>query len=173
MPISIRTARASDQPQVEALIRREVRAGTVLSRPFALDEFIVATEDGHVVGTLAAQLWSDTVIELGTVIAAASGRGIGRALVSGGLATAEQRGADWAVVLTGSPGFFSRHGFSAMRDAPWARALGPVLVPDQPHAITTAVGKKAANNCRSCPQLSVCSQTLLVRRLRTPWEAYA
>lgn len=173
MSLELRAARAADRPVVEALVAREVAAGAVLPRAFDPAAFLVAERAGRVVGTLGLSAWSPVVVELGTVIAAQPGQGVGRALVSAGLEAAAARGAHWAVVLTGAPGFFARQGFSTLDDPPWARARGPVPLPDQAEALTAAVGAKAAASCRSCPHLAACQQALLARPLRLAWEACA
>ena len=169
----IRAASTADRDAVQSLIRREVARGTVLPRAFTPDDFLVMEEDGCVVGTLALTPWSDGVTELGTIIAARPGLGIGSALLSAGAAEAQRRGADRVVVLTASPGFFARAGFSASADPPWARARGPVLLQDPDEALQSAISTKASSSCRRCPKLARCRQHLLTRALAPADRAVA
>jgi N-acetylglutamate synthase-like GNAT family acetyltransferase len=176
MTVQIRAASTADRTTVDALIAREVRAGTVLHRDFVPSEFLVAEHRGRVVGALSTTPWTAAVVELGTVIATTPGRGTGRALVAAGLARADRWGADWTVVLTRVPRFFSRQGFEAVADAPWARARGPAAMTEGDADLSAAVGTKAARSCRTCPFLSTCEQSLLARRMPSAeavWRACA
>lgn len=166
MATVIRPAVAGDALSAVRLIRREVARGTVLPHTFHLAEFLVAEEDGVVVGTLSLSSWTAGVIELGTVIAAEPGRGVGQALVAAGLEEARERGAHTAVVLTGVPGWFSRQGFTAIGDTPWARARGLRVLQPAQDELGVAVSKKAAASCRGCARLGGCSQALLTVDLR-------
>jgi N-acetylglutamate synthase-like GNAT family acetyltransferase len=175
MTITIRQAVATDRRAVVALVDREVRAGTVLPRPFIPEHFVVAESGRRIMGTLATTRWADGVVELGTVISAERGHGVGARLVRAGLERARDAGGRWAVVLTGVPDFFSRQGFTVSSDTPWARARGPVLALDE-HDVAVAIGAKAESSCRSCPYLATCQQVMMVRRLDAAapaWRACA
>lgn len=161
MSLSIRPAVASDQAAVAALISREAARGAVLPRSFVPRDFLVAELDGRVAGTLSTTAWTPDVLELGTVISDAPGRGVGRQLVQAGLARAEAEERGWAVVLTRLPGFFSRLGFRTLPTAPWARARGPVATAGIDATLDQAIGSKAAGSCLRCPFLGTCSQALM------------
>lgn len=166
MAPNVRPARAGDHFSVLRLVRREVARGTVLPHAFVPADFLVAEEDGVVVGTLSMTSWTAGVWELGTVIAAEPGRGVGQALVAAGLEEAKERGAHSAVVLTGLPGWFSRQGFSAVGDTPWARARGLHMPEPAQEELGLAIAKKAAGSCRGCTRLGGCHQALLMVDLR-------
>jgi N-acetylglutamate synthase-like GNAT family acetyltransferase len=161
-----RAAVEADRPIVEALIARELAAGTVLPRRFVPAEFLVlAGPSGEVLGCASFSRWGPGVVEVGTVIAAHPGGGLGRAVVEAALARVAAGGDDTAVVLTAVPGFFSRLGFTEVPDAPWARARRLPAVALGDAALTRAVSVKARKSCAACPHLAGCTQSLLVYRL--------
>lgn len=175
MTITIRQAVATDRRGVDALVDREVRAGTVLPRAFVPEEFVVAEMRRRIVGTLATARWADGVVELGTVISGERGHGIGAKLVHAGLARAREHGGRWAVVLTGVPDFFARQGFTATDDTPWGRVRTPAPAVTQLD-LADAIGAKADTSCRSCPYLPTCRKVMMVRRLdaaTAAWRACA
>jgi N-acetylglutamate synthase-like GNAT family acetyltransferase len=161
MSLNIRPAIPADRAAVAALVSREAARGVVLPRAFAASDFLVAELDGRVAGTLSTSAWTPDVLELGTVISDAPGRGIGGRLVQAGLDRATSEGRRWAVVLTGMPAFFARQGFRTLPTAPWARAQGPVQMDDVDAMLDQAIGTKAAGSCLRCPQLGTCTQSLM------------
>jgi N-acetylglutamate synthase-like GNAT family acetyltransferase len=161
MSLSIRAAVSADRAAVTALVSREVSRGAVLPKAFSTADFLVAELDGRIAGTLSTTAWTPDVLELGTVISDAPGRGIGGRLIQAGLDRATADGRRWAVVLTGMPGFFARQGFRTLPTAPWARARGPVQTEDLDTTLEQAIGNKAAGSCLRCPLLPTCSQALM------------
>jgi N-acetylglutamate synthase-like GNAT family acetyltransferase len=161
-----RAAVEADRPFVEALIARELAAGTVLPRRFVPAEFLVLVgANAEILGCASFARWGPGVVEIGTVIAAHPGGGLGRAVVEAALARVAAGGDDTAVVLTGVPGFFARLGFQAVPDAPWARARRLPAVDLGDDALARGVAVKARKSCAACPHLAGCSQSLLVYRL--------
>ena len=162
MSITVRPAVEADAAAVVPLIAREVARGTVLPHVFRPEEFLVAEVDGDVVGTLSLAAWTPGVVELGTVIAAVSGQGVGSRLVEAGLRRAAAEGAHTAVVLTGVPGWFASLGFTALGATPWARARGLSTIPPiRDPALDDAISAKSARSCARCPHLAGCTQALL------------
>ncbi|MCB9762130.1 MAG: hypothetical protein H6739_20080 [Alphaproteobacteria bacterium] len=160
----VRPAVRRDRRRIEALLAPHVEAGAVLPRAVRAADFLVAEEAGALHGAVALTPWTAEVAELGSLVAEAPGRGVGRALVDATLALAGQRGHRAVVALTGLPGFFERLGFAASPQAPWgiARGLDRVRLLDQ--GLDQALDHKA-ERCATCPRLPACAQTLLVREL--------
>jgi N-acetylglutamate synthase-like GNAT family acetyltransferase len=162
----VRDARPEDVRQIEAVMAPEVAAGRVLPRAVRADEFLVAEDpQGRIVGVVALAAWSAAVVELGSLVSAAQGRGLGALLVAAAVQEAARRGYTSIVALTSISGFFARNGFLSVADRPWARARGCGTLPvaDFPE-LGEAVANKA-RRCAACPRLAGCGQDLLVRRL--------
>lgn len=158
----IRPARAGDVPAIEALIAPEIAAGTVLPREIDPSEFLVAEGDGRLLGCVALKAWSADVVELGAMVAAEKGAGIGSLLLMAVVAWAEDRGYDVITALTAVPHFFLGQGFQAVDLTPHALARGPVVAPEGiGAALATAIGGKARGSCAGCPRLGSCAQALL------------
>lgn len=161
----IRPAGPSDRGAIEALLAPEVAAGTLLPRSVDPTEFLVA--DGGergLVGAVGLAWWTADVVELGSLVAAVSGEGIGSRLVDAVLDRAAREGARSVVALTALDGWFQRRGFGVHPVAPWALARrSPVLVPGESLHIDAALGQKATGSCHRCPRLAGCSQHLMVR----------
>lgn len=159
----IRPAVLADLPELAALLAPEIARGTVLPRELDPADFLVAEERGALVGAVALTPWMGDVIELGALVAAVQGRGIGARLVEAAMARAGERGYGTVVALTGVPGFFERVGFSARAVAPWAVARREKRRPDPD--IGAAVVYKAGR-CAACARLGTCNQVLLSRAAR-------
>lgn len=162
----VRDARPEDVRQIEAVMAPAVAAGTVLPRLVRADDFLVAEDPhGQLVGVVALAPWSDDVVELGSLVSALPGRGLGALLVAAAVQEAARRGYSNIVALTGISGFFTRLGFLSVADRPWARARGCATLPVAEFpALSEAVANKA-RRCAACPRLAGCGQDLLVRRL--------
>ena len=157
--VVVRPARAEEGAVIAALMAPEIAAGNLLPRVVKPEDFLVATHGEDVVGAVGLGAWTDDVAELGSLVSAAPGRGVGVALVEAALAEAGARGYRTVVALTGIPGFFVRQGFDVARATPWARARGCETLPVSP-TLDRALSAKA-RICAACPRLAGCQQVLL------------
>lgn len=156
----VRAARPEDRREIERVLAPEIAAGTVLPRVVHSSEFLVAeSADGRLLGVVACGSWSDSVLELGALVATERGAGVGRLLVQSLLARARRQGAHTVVALTAVPGFFERLGFVAQSTAPWSLARGGCAA-GMSEELGEAVAYKAGR-CALCPKLQRCNQTLL------------
>lgn len=164
MMLEVRPARAADRSAIEALLAPEIAAGTVLFREVDHDDFLVASEGSGILGAVALTPWSAAVAELGSLVSAAPGRGVGGALVRGVMDEARRRGHREIVALTGIPQFFERMGFTAQARTPHALARqepSPRLLDP---GLEDAIAHKS-RCCVACPRLAACRQTLLSKGL--------
>jgi N-acetylglutamate synthase-like GNAT family acetyltransferase len=163
--LQVRAARPGDIPSLEALLAPEVAAGTILPRVVVAEDFLVAELRGAgIVGAVATSMWTEDVVELGSLVSARGGLGIGRMLVEAVMQRAALAGFRSVVALTGLNDWFGRLGFVSHPTRPWALARRqPVLLTScEPH-VDAAVGWKASTVCSGCSRLSGCSQALMVR----------
>jgi len=162
----VREARGADVPQIVAVMAPAVAEGSVLPREVRAEDFLVAeAPDGAIIGVVALSAWSAEVVELGSLVSALPGRGVGGLLVEAAVQEATRRGFSSIVSLTGIGGFFERSRFVQVYDRPWARARGCATLPSQDFPeLSEAVGNKA-RRCAVCPRLANCSQSLLARPL--------
>ena len=116
--VIVRPAHHDDIPTISDLIRPYVDEGTVLARTYEeLDEllpsFLVADEDGEVVGCVALEIYSPKLAEIRSlaVAQAAQGRGIGRMLVEACIERARDRHILEIMAITSSDAFFQSCGF--------------------------------------------------------------
>lgn len=116
--ISIRRAMPADGPALLELFDYYARLGLVLPRtPEAvyrhLREYVVAVEDGEVVGCAGLRIYNQTLAEVvGVVVAGGQqGRGIGRGVVAAVLEEAHQFGIERVFALTLQDPFFKQLGF--------------------------------------------------------------
>ncbi|MGM0577413.1 MAG: GNAT family N-acetyltransferase [Myxococcota bacterium] len=175
--MEIRAAVHADVPAVEALVAPEVRAGRVRPRAVRAEDFLVAADRGRVVGAVALTPLTPDAVELGTLVAAERGRGLGRLLVEAAVARAGALGFGTVVALTGTPAFFGRCGFEATGDTPWLRArrdadLGAVLPMPAPAPVAAASEARSAT-CAGCALLAGCRQVLLSRRAAVVRRSHA
>ena len=163
-PALVRAAQTADVAAIRALLAPEVEAGTILPRVVRPEDFLVALLDGEVVGAVAMTRWTEDVVELGSLVSARPGLGLGRALVHAVLEKASQERFRSVVALTAIDGWFTRLGFQAHPTPPWALASRhPVLVAPSDDRLDAAVGWKAAAVCAGCARLGRCQQRLVVR----------
>jgi amino-acid N-acetyltransferase len=107
MPLSIRPATSADQPHILALARGE------RIKPVGLDwpKFIVAEDDGKIVGAVQLRKHPDGSRELGSLVVASAyrGRGVGARLIERRLAGTAGR----VHIITGArhADYFQRWGF--------------------------------------------------------------
>ena len=157
----IRAAVSADRVRIEALMAPEVESGTLLPRVVDTDDFLVAELRGEIVGAVGLKAWAAGVVELGSLVSARRGLGLGGALVEAAMAEAGARGYHTVVALTGIDEFFARQGFRALGAAPWAIARGCASIPQSP-SMDAALRHKA-RICAACPRLGACAQSLLAR----------
>jgi putative acetyltransferase len=107
----------------------EARLVDLLRASGRLSVSLVAEEDGAVVGHVAFSPVSTATGDLGAGLAPLAvreesrGRGVGAALVEGGLGCCRATGFGWAVVL-GEPAYYSRFGFGPASEAGLADEYG-------------------------------------------------
>ncbi len=159
--MDIRPAIAADVPAIRALMAPEIARGNLLPRAVDPADFLVAEDDGELVGTVALSPWTEDVVELGSLVSALRGVGLGAALVEAAAEEAGRRGYDVVVALTGIAPFFERAGFERLRAAPWARARGCESLSEGP-LLDRAIAAKS-RRCAGCDRLGACAQTLLAR----------
>ena len=163
---TVRAAQAADVRAIERLLAPEVAAGTILDRPVAAGDFLVAEDPEGLAGAVAMRPWTAAVVELGSLVSARPGRGIGGALCEAVTARAAREGYGLVVALTGAPSFFLRRRFQAWGETPRERALvgGAPGGCSRADALGAAIGVQA-RACVACPKLTSCRQSLLVREV--------
>jgi len=159
---SVRPAREADVGALAELVAPHVASGTLLPRALDPEAFLVVEQEGALVGCVALSPWTSEVVELGTLVS--NRPGLGRLLVEAACAAAQAGGFRTIVALTGVEDFFSRCGFAAEGDVPWARARGLATRPSDRAELGPAVAWKA-EKCSRCARLGGCRQVLLSRRL--------
>lgn len=163
MNVSLRSAQDDDLVAIDALLRPHVQTGTMLPRKAGSKSFVVATQDGRVVGTVALLDLAPGVAELTSLVTVSPGRGLGRRLVECILRRAAHAGYHSVTALSASPSFFERCGFRRDRHPPWAqaRSAGNPLRVMQPSASLATHAK--AKTCRTCDRLTSCRQAFMIR----------
>ena len=116
--VSVRAARADDTSMIIDLIKPFVEEGTVLARTMdevdeLLPSFLVAEEDGIVIGCVVLEIYSPKLAEIRSlaVSRSAQGKGIGSRLVAACVARAHERGILEVMAITSADGFFQSCGF--------------------------------------------------------------
>lgn len=115
-----RRATASDARAIRALVDAFVSDGTLLPRSEEFiaahaPHFIVAEENGRIVGCVHLDEYAPSLSELRTlaVDSAAHGRGVGRALVMATETLARRRGCATLFAVSNDEAFFEKFGFSS------------------------------------------------------------
>ena len=148
----IRKARLTDIHAIHALIKPfaaeeimlPLSVGEVTER---LRDFLVAEEEGRLVGTVAVHVTWGTLVEVRSLAVDRShrGRGLGRQLVEAAHAEARELGAEDVFVLTYIPEFFESFGYTRIsRD-------------ELPHKVWL--------DCVKCPKFPDCGEVALKRPL--------
>ncbi len=175
LAFEVRPARPHEAEAIHDVMAPEVAAGTVLPREVRTEDFWVASRpNGEIIGVVALSAWSNRVVELGSLVSARPGAGVGQALVDAVLEAAARQGFEEVVALTSIDQWFERIGFSRHRRAPWQAAqaeTSPLSLVDHRQAapetrdavLHEAVDNKSRMSCRGCPRLSACRQHLMVR----------
>ena len=116
--VTVRLARSGDVSEIRALIEPHVASGTLLQRAteeieFLLPTFIVAEQDGSVVGCAALEVYSSRLAEVRSLVVAPHlrGTGLGRRLVEACLTMARERSVLEVMAITSNEDFFRAVGF--------------------------------------------------------------
>lgn len=150
--MKVRSAKVSDAKTINALISNYAEHDKMLFRSLAdiyekIQSFIVAEQDGNVVGCCCLQvIWSDLAeITSLAVEESKKGIGIGTALVQAAVEKAGNIGLKKLFALTLEPGFFEKIGFQR-------------IDMDQ-------LPMKVWSDCARCPKQDNCDETALVKDL--------
>jgi len=147
--VELRSAHRSDVPAMHELLSGYARMGRLLPRTIEQvaaerRQYVVAIENGRVVGCAALRVYDAGLAEVCALAVAASyqGRGLGRLLVQHLLDVAARRGIARVLALTLEDGFFERLGFerAGMAEFP----------------------QKYARDCASCARRATCPEVAVV-----------
>ena len=119
--LNIRRAELGDVPALFEMINHYAAEGIMLQRTLTelyecVREFLVAEEDGKVVGCGALKFYAADLAEIRSLCVAPGleSRGLGRALTERLLGEGEQYGLKTVFALTVAPDFFQKCGFREM-----------------------------------------------------------
>ena len=149
--LSIRTRNAvlPDVGHIHAIIQPYAGEGTLLPRSISelcenVREFVVAQEDGRIVGCGALHLYGTHLAEIRSIAVSpsAKGRGIGRSLVNALMEEARRHTVTCVCLFTRTPGFFAHLGFEVAR--------------------REALPDKIYKDCIHCPKLTDCDEVAMV-----------
>jgi amino-acid N-acetyltransferase len=147
-----RKAVFSDVEEMHKLINDYAEEGLMLGRSRnilyeTLRDFVVAEEEGKVVGVGALLMVWDSLAEVRALAVSplVTKQGIGREIVERLVAEACEYGVKTVFTLTYQPGFFSKLGFTE--------------VPKD------TLSHKVWKECINCPKFPNCDETALVRQL--------
>ena len=117
MPADVRTIRSLVEPYAQ---RRILLAKEMVGYFEAVQEFLVAEEDGVVVGCGALHVMWDDLAEIRTLAVAADhlGTGVGHRLVTALVERAREYGLERVFCLTFEVDFFRRQGFDEIEGTP-------------------------------------------------------
>ena len=150
--LHLRRAEPSDAKEIHELLEMFVAHGQLLPRTLkqvyrAIRDYVVAVEDGRIVGCAALKIYSAQVAEVGALAVAADrqGGGVGRRLVEALVHDAGMLGLQRVFALTLQDGFFHRLGFET------------TLVSEFP--------EKVAADCSTCARRATCTEIAVARTL--------
>jgi len=151
--MTIRHARVSDAPVIGELVNFYAERGRMLHRSQeslydALREFLVAEQDGRIVGCVAVDVFWADLAEIKSLAVAenACGRGWGKNLVDAAIKDARQLGVTRLFALTYEQAFFEKCDFTVVdRDT---------------------LPEKVWRECFICPQKDHCDEIAMMRDLR-------
>lgn len=148
--IRTRNAVLPDVERIHAIIQPYADAGTLLPRPVAelcenVRDFVVAEDEGRVIGCGALHLYGPHLAEIRSIAVAPEfkGRGAGRALVEALMDEANRHSVTCVCLFTRTPKFFAHLGFEVARRQE---------LPD-----------KIYKDCVCCPMLSSCDEIAMVK----------
>ncbi len=150
--IRIRRAVVDDAPQIAELVNYYARLGEMLPRPLlylyqGIRDFVVAEEEGQIIGCGALRvMWSD-LAEIRSLAVAKSHRrrGIGALIADELIAEAERLGLTRVFALTYQVRFFERLGFQE--------------VPKE------SLPQKSWTDCLTCPKVTMCDEVPVMLEL--------
>ena len=147
--ILTRQAVLPDVEQIHAIIQPYADEGTLLPRSVAelsenVRDFIVAQENGAILGCGALHLYGMHLAEIRSiaVLPQRKGTGVGRVLVEALLGESRRHGVTCLCLFTRTPGFFGHLGFETSRRQD---------LPD-----------KIYKDCIHCPKLTCCDEIAMV-----------
>ena len=148
--IRTRNAVLPDVERIHAIIEPYAAAGTLLPRSVPelcenVRDFVVAEEDGRIVGCGALHLYGTHLAEIRSIAVApeSKGHGVGRSLVNALVVEAQRHTVTCVCLFTRIPEFFAHMGFAVARRE---------KLPD-----------KIYKDCVHCPKLLVCDEIAMVR----------
>jgi len=148
--IVTRNAVLPDVEDIHAIIEPYADAGVLLPRSMAelcenVRDFVVAEEDGRVIGCGALHLYGMHLAEIRSIAVApqAKGKGAGRALVDALMDETKRQSVTCVCLFTRTPGFFAHLGFQLARREE---------LPD-----------KIYKDCVTCPKLSNCDEIAMIK----------
>ena len=157
-PVRLRRATQRDIDAIHGLIESHLQSGHLLPRMRSeiaaqYRQFVVATQDGAVVGCAELVPLAVDVGEVRSLVVAdhVQGAGVGRSLVSAVTDAAVRAGLRRLCAFTHQPGFFVRLGFTIL-----------------PHL---HVPEKVFTDCVRCPLFRSCGQQAVVLALEPPRPA--
>ena len=156
--IALVKAKLSDIPQMQSLVAKEVKEGTILTRSedevaTNIRSYVLAKEGEKVVGYTALHIHSRRLAEIRSLIVdeAYRGKHIGQRMVEYTLDEAKVLGVEEDVlVLTYLPEFFAKLGF---------REINKEVIPEH----------KIWADCIKCIHFPVCNEVALIHKL-SEWE---
>ena len=167
--ITIRPAHTGDTIHLETLLAPHIDRGTILPRQVDPGAFLLALEDGVLVGAVALTPQSARVVELGTLVSNRPGIGLGQRLVNAAVERAMDAGYEVIMALSALTRFFEKTGFVNAPHAPWISARRDLSMafprPLNPDADAIEAADAKAMTCRTCQRLTSCRQALLLRKL--------
>ena len=144
-PVILRQAMPDDAPAIHSLIARHLDEGHLLPRHLSevsrhAHRFVVAADDGEIVGCADLAPLSRTVAEVRSLVVSTPARssGAGGRLVDALIARAAQAGFERLCAFTHAPTYFVQLGFSIV-----------------PH---TWIPEKVSADCGTCAQFRRCGQ---------------
>ncbi len=151
-PMDVRHARVPDAARISELVNYHAERARMLHRSLesvyeSLREFLVAEQDGRLVGCVAIDVfWADLAeVKSLAVDPEAQGRGVGSALLAAATADAEALGVRRLFALTYERGFFGRHGFEEID--------------------RNELPEKVWRECIACPKVDHCDEIAMIKRL--------
>ena len=148
--LNVRKAQEADIPEIHTLLEHYADQGIILRRSREdilknLDNFFVATVDGHIRGCSAIRDFGNDLLEVRSLVVTPEfqGQGLGRAIVGAIVEAVREARPKWRIfTLTGRPEFFAKQGFRTV-----AREMFP---------------EKIWSDCRNCPKNNCCDEVAMI-----------
>lgn len=153
--MKVRNAKISDVKTISELISSHAERDKMLFRSLAdiyenLQSFIVAEQDGKIIGCCALQIvWAELAeIKSLAVNEANTGSGVGKALVAAAIERACQLGLEKVFALTLTADFFEKSGFKIVEK--------------------DTLPMKVWRDCARCPKQDNCDEIAVVKEILNP-----